>query len=103
NRGSGVRIPPLRPPTSHKVRYGIMAKLNQNSSQEQRWSDLALKAQQCDKKAYNELLKEVAQFTASVVAPKLANPDWVNDVTQDVLMSVHKSLHTYSPDRPRPR
>lgn len=57
-------------------------------------------AQKGDKKAYNILLKELIPYIKSMIAPRLANPDWVDDLTQNILMSVHKSLHTYSPDRP---
>jgi len=31
---------------------------------------------------------------------RVANVDWVDDITQDILISVHKSLHTFSSDRP---
>lgn len=67
---------------------------------DQRWRDLAARAQEGDKKSYNALLKELIPYIQSIIAPKLANPDWVDDLTQNILISVHKSLHTYSSDRP---
>jgi len=64
------------------------------------WSDLAAKAQAGDKRAYALLLKDILPFIQNVVRGRLANPDWVDDVAQDVLMSVHKSLKTYDPEMP---
>ena len=78
--------------------------LSQNSSsnptQEEIWKALALEAQAGDKRAYNQLLRELVPFIHSVVVPRIANPDWAGDITQEVLLSIHKSLHTFAPDRP---
>lgn len=70
------------------------------NDREDTWRDWAAKAQSGDKSAYNLLLKDIMPFIRSVLSPSLANPDWVDDITQDVLISVHKSLKTYSADRP---
>lgn len=64
------------------------------------WQGWATRAQKGDKAAYRNLLTEIAPFIRNFVVSRLANPDWADDVTQDVLISVHKSLPTYSPDRP---
>lgn len=64
------------------------------------WRDLAVRAQKGDQRAYAELLRDIIPFIKGVVAGGLANPDWVDDLVQDVLISVHKSLSTYSEDRP---
>lgn len=77
-----------------------MASSDQYSSQEDKWKDLAVKAQKGDRKAYNELLRDLVPFIKAVITPKLSNPQWADDITQDVLLSVHKSLHTFAPDRP---
>lgn len=71
-----------------------------NHSKYDEWNDLARRAQEGDKRAYNRLLRDIVPFIRSVLIPKLANPDWADDITQDILVSVHKSLKTYSPDRP---
>ncbi len=63
------------------------------------WAVLAQKAQGGDKRSYSKLLTELVPFIKSRLAGGLANPDWVDDITQEVLMSVHKSLDTYSADR----
>lgn len=67
---------------------------------QQIWEDLAARAQAGDKSAYSQLLRDIIPFSKSVLAPQVANRDWIDDITQDVLVSVHKSLNTYSPDRP---
>ncbi|MCB1531346.1 MAG: RNA polymerase sigma factor [Alphaproteobacteria bacterium] len=68
-------------------------------TQDQQWSAWAAAAQQGDKKAYNNLLRDIAPYIRAVIAPTLADPDWADDITQNVLISVHKSLSTYSPKR----
>ncbi len=45
------------------------------------------------------LLLDLVPFVRMCLAGKLANPDWVEDVTQEVLVSVHKSLQSYAGDR----
>lgn len=64
------------------------------------WKKWAIMAQKGDKKAYNLLLNDILPFIRGRLSGSLANPDWAEDVTQEVLISVHKSLHTYAPDRP---
>lgn len=64
------------------------------------WKELALKAQQGDKAAYNRLLRDIVPFIRGVLLRSLAQADWADDITQEVLVSVHKSLHTYSADCP---
>ncbi len=71
-----------------------------SKSQSEKWKELAALAQGGDKRAYSELLSTIVPFIKARISPQLANPDWVDDITQDVLISVHKSLHSYSPDRP---
>jgi RNA polymerase sigma-70 factor (ECF subfamily) len=73
---------------------------NNRKSQDQLWRDLAAAAQKGDKKAYTKLLREIMPYIKNVLTGGLANPDWVEDITQEVLISVHKSLKTYGPDRP---
>ena len=72
----------------------------EGTSKDELWTSLAVKAQQGDKVSYNQLLSDLIPFIKSVIAGSLANPDWIDEVVQEVLISVHKSLHTYSADRP---
>lgn len=64
------------------------------------WEALAALSQQGDKRAYSTLLHSLSPYIRSVLSGTLANPEWIEDITQDVLISVHKSLDTYSADRP---
>ncbi len=69
-------------------------------SQEEQWRDLMQKVQGGDKAAYTKLLYELTGYIRNFVRPRLANPEWADDVVQEVLISIHKSLHTYTSDRP---
>jgi RNA polymerase sigma-70 factor (ECF subfamily) len=66
----------------------------------ERWRLLAARAQGGDRAAYNSLLREIQPFIYKAIAGTLARPDWADDIVQDVLLSVHKSLKTYSPSMP---
>lgn len=70
------------------------------NEQDEMWRALAVKAQDGDRRAYADLLRSIAPYIRNVVAPRLANPDWADDIVQEVLLSVHRALHTYSADRP---
>ncbi len=71
-----------------------------NTSQEQEWRDLAIRAQAGDAAAYRELLTALVPFLRRVLARGLARPDDADDIVQEILVSVHKALSTYSPARP---
>lgn len=64
------------------------------------WKDWATAAQEGNTAAYNHLLRDIAPFIRNYLVGGLANPDWADDITQEVLISVHKSLKTYSNERP---
>lgn len=72
----------------------------QAPTQAEMWRELALQAQHGDQAAYSKLLRDLLPYVKAALASGLANPDWVEDIAQEVLISVHKSLSTYSPDRP---
>lgn len=64
------------------------------------WSILARQSQNGDKRAYSVLLGAISSYIRNYLVGGLANPDWADDITQDALISIHKALKTYSPDRP---
>lgn len=70
------------------------------STKELEWRDLAAKAQKGDQEAYTALLKELSIYLRNIMIPRLSNPTEAEDVVQEVLISVHKSLKTYASDRP---
>ena len=69
-------------------------------SQSDIWNELAIQSQSGDKRAYNRLLSELVPYIKMRISGSLANPDWVEEITQEILISVHKSLNSYSSDRP---
>ena len=56
-------------------------------------------AQSGDKAAYTALLTESGRWLARFFARKIS-PDAVDDLVQDTLMSVHRKLASYDPQRP---
>jgi len=70
-----------------------------NSTKDE-WTEWAVSAQGGDKRAYNQLLSAIAPYIRNVIIKTLSNQDAAEDIMQEVLISVHKSLASYSPDRP---
>lgn len=64
------------------------------------WQEWAAEAQAGNKRVYSQLLGELAPYIKMRIGAGLANPDWTEEIIQDVLISVHRSLDSYSPDRP---
>jgi RNA polymerase sigma-70 factor (ECF subfamily) len=67
---------------------------------EQRWSQLMASAQDGDRVAYEKLLREIVPFIAAIAAREHRLKDRIDDVVQDVLLTVHRVRHTYDPSRP---
>lgn len=63
------------------------------------WQDLARKAQGGDRKAYSRLLADISPYIRNVLIGHVADPEWIEDIAQEILISVHKSLRTYDPDK----
>ena len=70
------------------------------SDADEAWSRLMAAAQDGDRAAYERLLREIVPFVRAVVARQHRQADRVEDVVQDVLLSVHRVRHTYDPARP---
>ena len=58
------------------------------------------RAQGGDQPAYDELLRLAARDARGFVARRVGAVDWVEDVVQEALITVHKARHTYDPARP---
>jgi RNA polymerase sigma-70 factor, ECF subfamily len=58
------------------------------------------RAQQGDQRAYDELLRQLAQEARGFVGRRVGWVDWIEDVVQDALLTVHRSRRTYDPARP---
>ena len=64
------------------------------------WGRLMAAAQDGDRAAYNQLLREILPYVRGIVRRRHDAPDRIDDVVQDVLLSVHRVRHTYDPARP---
>lgn len=71
-------------------------------SDDRRFGDLMRAAQDGDQRAYGRLLQDLSALLRRVVAARgsLVRPADVDDVVQEILLSVHAVRHTYDPARP---
>ena len=53
-----------------------------------------------DQRAYADLLQETARFLRPFLARRLSQSDAVEDLLQEILLSIHKARHTYDGKRP---
>ncbi|MEZ4871982.1 MAG: sigma-70 family RNA polymerase sigma factor [Bdellovibrionales bacterium] len=53
-------------------------------------------AQNGDQKAYTRLLRGAALLSEKFIGSRLRDPQTVEDVVQDILFKIHRSLHTYN-------
>jgi RNA polymerase sigma factor (sigma-70 family) len=56
-------------------------------------------AQAGDRTAYEALLRECVSLVKVFAAGQGVPPDYVDDVVQDVLLTIHRARHTYDPAR----
>ena len=64
------------------------------------WGGLMAAAQAGDGGAYARLLREILPYVRAIARRHHAAPDRVEDVVQDVLLTLHRIRHTYDPARP---
>lgn len=62
-------------------------------------SDLLNLANSGNKKSYEEFLNKISSLLRPIIVKKIINFD-VEDVLQEILLSIHKARHTYNGDRP---
>ncbi|MBO0764950.1 MAG: sigma-70 family RNA polymerase sigma factor [Hyphomicrobiaceae bacterium] len=76
--------------------------MTEGSDQDRRLASLMRSAQDGDDRAYAALLGEVAPLIRRMVRRRLAflQPQDVEDLVQDVLLSLHAARATYQPARP---
>ncbi len=53
-----------------------------------------------DKRAYTVLLRETARFLRPFLSARLNSGPEVDDLLQEILLSIHKARHTYDGERP---
>jgi RNA polymerase sigma-70 factor (ECF subfamily) len=80
----------------------MLASFNETARQasEAEWQILMRAAQDGDRRAYARLLLELLPVLRCVVASKWRNNQDVEDIVQDIVLSVHAVRHTYDPSRP---
>ncbi|MBS2132260.1 sigma-70 family RNA polymerase sigma factor (plasmid) [Burkholderia thailandensis] len=64
------------------------------------WSVLMACAQVGDQEAYRRLLESTPPYLRRLALRHGIHPDFVEDVVQDILVTVHQVRHTYDPARP---
>lgn len=77
-----------------------MMGFSDQDSRAESWRVLMRAAQDGDGAAYERLLSELLPMLRRVVHKKWRSPQDVEDIVQDVLLSVHAVRQTYDPDRP---
>jgi RNA polymerase sigma-70 factor (ECF subfamily) len=65
-----------------------------------RWRAWMAAAQQGDSDAYQRLLTELLPFLSGIVRGRVGDEPAVEDIVQEVLLSIHTARHTYRPERP---
>lgn len=70
-----------------------------DDAQNERWCRLMAAAQDGDRRAYETVLREITPFIRGIVRRHHSTADRAEDVVQDVLLTIHRVLHTYDPDR----
>jgi RNA polymerase sigma factor (sigma-70 family) len=68
--------------------------------QEHELTLLMAAGQQGDRAAYEALMCELQVVVSLYVRRRVGTASWAEDVTQDVLLSIHRSRHTWNPVRP---
>jgi RNA polymerase sigma-70 factor (ECF subfamily) len=71
-----------------------------SADQEGHWAALMKSAQDGDGGAYARLLREVTPFVRAIARRRFRNEHEVEDVVQEVLLSLHRVRRTYDPSRP---
>ena len=64
------------------------------------WRDLMVAAQSGDGRAYAALLRDCVPVIRSTARQRGLPADRLDDVVQDVLLTIHRVRHTYDPSRP---
>lgn len=69
-------------------------------AQDQHWQHLMHAAQQGDSAAYATLLRELTPLIQRFVRSRIFDADLAEDISQDVLIALHRARHTYNPEQP---
>lgn len=98
-----MRFAAARPEVTLGRRHGSGRGVNSQGSDRYGGGECAAlmaRAQDGDRRAYETLLRETLPYIRAVVRSLHAAPDRVEEVVQEVLLTVHRVRHTYDPARP---
>ena len=73
--------------------------MEQRDQADLRLGGLMASAQAGDRSSYEALLRESVALIRAVARGRNVPPDWVDDVVQETLLTVHRARHTYDPAR----
>jgi len=62
-------------------------------------NDLMIKSQKGDNEAYRKLLNHCSKLAAKYVYSRINDKSNIDDVIQEILVSIHKSKHTFNPEK----
>lgn len=97
DRGKGYTREAMEPPSlSDVVRPAVTARA---VDQDRAWAAGMAAAQAGNARAYALLLTEATPFVRALARRKCREPDLVEEVVQDVLLTVHRVRATYDPRR----
>jgi RNA polymerase sigma-70 factor (ECF subfamily) len=103
--GNGQLLPPQFPDTAacyFRARTLLMreAEPQLRSADDLRRAAQMAAAQAGDRIAYEALLRDCVPLIRAVAARRGVAGDYVEDVVQDVLLTIHRARQTYDPNRP---
>ena len=73
--------------------------VDQKKTQNDRFAEAMSKAQEGDKRAYYDLLQELSIITKRVLSSRVNNDSDIEDISQEILISVDKAKASYDPKR----
>lgn len=74
--------------------------MDSNLAPRETWPGLMARAQAGDRHAYSLLLRALVPVIRALVRKQIADPVLIDDVIQEVLLTVHRVRHTYDPACP---
>ena len=95
-RGPDLTLVAKAPSSSSDLRPGREGP----AARELDWSIYMGRAQSGDRGAYRRLLEDVTPYLRAIAARHFRDSRDVEDVVQEVLLTVHAVRHTYDPERP---
>ena len=103
NPGGATLAPTLAPGIFHGDRPRGTAtgvRVEAANDRAERWRSWMIAAQGGDRDAYQHLLVDLLPFVRQMVLARTGDGAAADDVTQEVLLSIHSARHTYRPERP---